>query len=142
VAYAIDTNVIIDVIAGSAEVAKQAAETLLRHGSRAGLVISPVVYCELFAHPDWGKAEIDQFLRSTAIAVDWQLSAEVWEIAGSAFSAYAARRNQQREGFPRRLLADFIVGAHALGAGSLITSDRQFYSTNFPRLPVVGLSGS
>ncbi len=140
VAYAVDTNVIIDVIAGSSEVAKQAADTLSEHGSRAGLIISPVVYSELYAHPGWGKAEIDQFLRSTTIAIDWPMNPEVWETAGSAFCDYAQRRKQQRDGLPRRLLADFIVGAHATQVGSLITSDREFYATNFPTLPLIGLS--
>ncbi len=139
-AHALDTNVIIDVIAGSSEVAKQAAGALREQGSRAALVISPVVYSELYAHPGWGKAEIDEFLRSTAISIDWSMNPEVWEIAGSAFSTYAHRRRQQRDGFPRRLLADFIVGAHATGVGSLITSDREFYATNFPELALVGLS--
>ena len=139
-AYAVDTNVIIDVVAGSSESAKQAADTLREHGSRAGLLISPVVYSELYAHPGWGKAEIDGFLRSTAIAIDWSMNPEVWEIAGSAFSTYAHRRKEQRGGLPRRLLADFIVGAHAIGVGSLITSDREFYATNFPKLPLIGLS--
>ena len=137
---AVDTNIIIDVIAGSPAVAERAAAVLSGQGSRAGLVISPVVYAELHAHPGWGKVEIDGFLQSTAIAVDWSLKREVWESAGTAFSTYAHRRKRQGDGFSRRLLADFIIGAHAAGVGSLITSDRDFYVTNFPGLRVIGLS--
>lgn len=137
---AVDTNVIIDVVAGTRAVAERAAAMLSEQGSRAGLVISAVVYSELYAHPGWDKAEIEGFLRSTAIAVDWALTREVWEIAGSTFSTYARRRTRQRAGFPRRLLADFIIGAHAAGVGSLITSDRDFYVTNFPGLRVIGVS--
>ncbi|MEO6913737.1 MAG: PIN domain-containing protein [Candidatus Baltobacteraceae bacterium] len=135
---AIDTNVIIEVIGGTRVAAERAAATLSEQGSRAGLVISPVVYAELYAHPGWGKAQVDQFLQATVIAVDWSLTKEVWELAGRAYAGYAARRKVQRDASqPRRLLADFIIGAHAAQVGGLITSDRGFYIRNFPSLRII-----
>lgn len=138
-AASVDTNVIIDIIAGTREVAERAVAVLSEQGSRAGLVISPIVYSELYAHPGWGKAEIDQFLRSTAIAIDWELTREVWEVAGGAFSRYALRRKRQHDASPRHLFSDFVIGAHAAGVGALITSDRDFYVTNFPKLSLIAL---
>jgi hypothetical protein len=37
---------------------------------------------------------------------------------------------------PRRLVADFIVGSHALEVGALITGDAEFFRRNFPELHV------
>jgi hypothetical protein len=35
------------------------------------------------------------------------------QASGRAFQAYAERRRQQRDHGTRRLLADFVIGAHA-----------------------------
>jgi predicted nucleic acid-binding protein len=59
----------------------------------------------------------------------------VWHAAGAAFAAYAARRRRSKGGEPKRLLVDFIVGAHAvLKADRLLTLDPARYSLAFPKL--------
>ena len=60
----------------------------------------------------------------------------VWESAGVAFAAYARRRAKHGDE-PRRLIADFAIGAHAERAGSLVTRDAAFYRRAFPKLKVV-----
>ena len=39
---------------------------------------------------------------------------QAWRVAGKAFQKYASRRQKQQAGRPRRILADFLIGAHAL----------------------------
>ena len=41
---------------------------------------------------------------------------------------------------PRRILADFLIGAHALDRGaSLATMDEEHYRTAFPKLDLITL---
>ncbi len=134
---AVDTNVIIDLVAGTPTAAELASTLLEKQAERQGLVICPIVYAELFAHPGWNKNEIDAFLRATSIGVQWDVAREVWEAAGDAWAEYATRRKRQPSGAPRRLLADFAIGAHAAATGGLITGDAAFYRTNFPDLRLI-----
>lgn len=68
------------------------------------------------------------------IAVDWNLNEATWRAAGRAFQQYVARRRSQRDSGPRRILADFLIGAHALHRGfRLLTLDDRLYRAAFPR---------
>jgi predicted nucleic acid-binding protein len=78
---------------------------------------------------------IESFLADTGIAVELQMLDDVWTLAGRRYRQYAIRRRQFQAEPPRRILADFLVGAHALlQAERLITQDVKFYRTNFPEL--------
>ena len=62
----------------------------------------------------------------------------IWRTAGKSFQKYANRRRNQRAGQPRRVLADFLIGAHALEKGySLLTLDEGIYRAAFPKLHIV-----
>ncbi len=81
---------------------------------------------------------VDTFLEDTQIEVQVDLSRQVWARAGEAFGAYAERRRKDRAGQPKRLLVDFVVGAHALdSADCLSTLDVGRYRTAFPKLKLV-----
>ena len=81
---------------------------------------------------------LDSFCKETGIAVDWNLNEAMWHAAGRAFQHYAARRRRQRDSGPRRILADFLIGAHALRHGfRLLTLDDRLYRTAFPRLAIL-----
>ncbi len=136
---AVDTNVIIRIVAGDERTVERAVQVMQETGGREALVISPVVYAELHAHPGWKTAEIDLFLRNTDILVDWELPKQTWIRAGTTFAAYARRRSRSQRGAPRRLIADFLIGAHAELVGGLVTADLGFYSTNFPALRLVSV---
>ncbi|HTS13848.1 MAG TPA: PIN domain-containing protein [Candidatus Limnocylindrales bacterium] len=134
---AVDTNIFIafwdrtDSLNASA---RSAIDSALARGS---LVIAAPVYTELLAFPSRNEAFLDFFLNDTGILVDWNLEEDVWRAAGRAFQDYAARR-RRREGLgPRRILADFLIGAHALRRGCrLLTLDDRLYRAAFPRLAV------
>lgn len=103
-----------------------------------GLIICAPVYAELMAYPGATKAFVDTFLADTQITVDMNLERSIWERVGEAYSAYATRRREARAGQPKRLLVDFIVGAHALlQADRLLTLDAKRYLTAYPALELL-----
>jgi predicted nucleic acid-binding protein len=105
---------------------------------RGGLVISAPVFSELMACPGRTEAFIQSFLEETSIAVDWEINETIWRSAGRAFQSYAACRKQHNGIPPRRILADFVIGAHAATAGyRLLTFDDRLYHAAFPKLTIV-----
>jgi predicted nucleic acid-binding protein len=67
--------------------------------------------------------------------VDLHVMDSVWREAGRRFSEHAARRRQTFAQHPRRILADFLIGAHALlQADCLMTLDTRYYRQYFPEL--------
>jgi predicted nucleic acid-binding protein len=93
------------------------------------------VYAEISAYPNASIGFVDQFLADTHIAVDFDLGEPVWREAARGFADYAARRRTSGGGQPKRLLADFAIGAHALlHADRLLTLDPARYSQDFPTL--------
>lgn len=135
---AIDTNVIValwDRDAGLNSTAQSALDEALARGT---LLISGAVFAELMAAPGRSESFLDLFCRETAISIDWSVKESVWRAAGRAFQIHAARRRKQRDPGPQRILADFLIGAHALEGGHhLLTLDDHLYRTAFPNLAVV-----
>ncbi|EYB68893.1 hypothetical protein DEIPH_ctg014orf0023 [Deinococcus phoenicis] len=70
--------------------------------------------------------------------VDWNTTEAIWQMCGRAYSAYGRRRARSGGGQPRRILADFLIGAHALSLGAtLVTLDDTHYRSAYPTLPLV-----
>jgi len=108
--------------------------------NRGGMVVAAPVYAELLAFPGRSEGFLDSFLMETGVTVDWEMDEAIWRTAGRVFQSYAARRRRHRESGPRRILADFLIGAHALRGGyRLLTLDSGLYKAAFPRLTVVAL---
>ena len=135
---AIDTNVLValwdrdDTLNSTAQAALDAAF------ARGTLVISGAVFAELLAFPGRTESFLNQFLKDTGIAVDWSTDESLWRAAGKSFQKYANPRRKRRAGQPRRILADFLIGAHALEKGySLLTLDEGIYRAAFPKLHIV-----
>jgi hypothetical protein len=106
--------------------------------SHGALLICPVVYAELLAYPRVTEEFIRRFLADTGIAVDFGLEESVWLDAGRRFARYANARRKSGTGEPKRLLADFLVGSHALlQADRLMSLDASRYKRYFPELKVV-----
>ena len=78
---ALDTNVIIDIEEGTPQSAERAVRAIERAGERAGIVICGIVYAELHARPQHAANDLDDALRTARIAVDLQLTAEIWREA-------------------------------------------------------------
>lgn len=131
---AIDTNILSALWAGEATAA--VVKSLLEEAAeRGGLVISPVVYVELRGSPRATASYVDSFLDETGILVDWNFDEAIWQLAAERYEKYALRKRKQKMGEPKRLIADFIVGAHALlRADVLLTLDTRPYRRDFGEL--------
>src|SRR5437764_8804363 len=134
---AIDTNVIIalwnrdEALSSATQAALDAA---LAQGS---LVICGPVFAELLAAPLRTEAFLNSFFADTGISIEWELTEEIWRAAGRAFQKYAARRRKHGDSGPRRILADFLIGAHASERGyRLLTLDERLYRAAFPRITI------
>jgi predicted nucleic acid-binding protein len=137
---AIDTNVIVG-LWNEDDTQNLAVQQALKEAQgRGGMVICGAVYAELLAAPGRTEAFVDRFCEETGIAVEWELGERAWRAAGAAFQSYAGRRRKQKEAEPRRILADFLIGAHALVSGyKLLTLDGRTYQASFPRLAITTL---
>lgn len=131
---AIDTNVISAL--WSAELMSPLVSDALDEAARAGgLAICAPVYAELIAHPKASVAFVDDFLNETGVTIDFDFGEPVWREVSVRFAKYVVRRRASRGGSVKRLLADFIVGAHALiRADRLLTLDASRYAKDFPEL--------
>jgi predicted nucleic acid-binding protein len=135
---AIDSNIIValwDRDHSLNEAAQAALDSALARGR---LVVPAVVYSELMALAGRSESFLDTFFRATTIAVDWNLDEQTWRLAGRAFQGYASRRKKQRDPGPRRILADFIIGAYAArNQYALLTLDDGVYRAAFPALKIL-----
>jgi predicted nucleic acid-binding protein len=137
---AIDTTVIIALWDASDSLHRATRAALDKAFNDGTLVVSGAVYAELVAGPGRTEAFVDRFCVETGIAVEWGFEEKMWRTAGTAFQGYAARRRKQNGTEARPILADFVIGAHALVNGyKLLTLDGRIYKAAFPRLGIVEL---
>jgi predicted nucleic acid-binding protein len=134
---AIDTN-ILSALWSDEPAAVNIVQQLGNARSHGALLISPVVYAELLAHPKLTESSVNGFLSETGITVDFAIEELAWVEAGGRFAHYAGRRRKERHGHPKRLLADFLIGSHALlQADRLMSLDATRYKQYFPELKLV-----
>lgn len=132
---AVDTSVLLDVFADSpfGAVSREALREALGRGS---LMACDVVWAEIAAH--FPKTEAAEEAIRTAQIQFAPIDASVALAAGEAWRAHRGRGGRRE-----RIVADFLIGAHAsLRADRLLTRDRGFYRTYFTRLRVIDPSES
>jgi predicted nucleic acid-binding protein len=134
---AIDTNVVIALWDRDPTLSLAAQNALDAAFNRGTLIAAAPVFAELIAAPGRSEAFVGSFFEQTGIGVDWELPEQIWRLAGRTFQAYAERRRKQRGAGARRILADFVIGAHASANGCrLLTLDDRLYRSSFPNLVV------
>jgi predicted nucleic acid-binding protein len=131
----VDTN-IITALWDSDDALNATAQSYLDAAlARGSLIVPAPVYSELMAFAGRTESFLDTFLRETGISVEWHIEERVWRAAGQAFQSYAGRRRKQRGPGPRRILADFLIGAYAARHNyALLTLDEGIYRAAFPAL--------
>jgi predicted nucleic acid-binding protein len=125
---AVDTNILLDILVPNETYFEVSAGALHDAAGVGSLVVCDIVYAELCIHFET-SLECDAFLESIEMRVQ-NLSREAHFLASRAWRAY-----RQQGGKRTRILADFLIGAHAeKQASRLISRDRGFYRKLFPSL--------
>ncbi|MDD5558687.1 type II toxin-antitoxin system VapC family toxin [Candidatus Methylomirabilis sp.] len=128
---AVDTSVLLDVFGPDPIFGLRSGKAI-----RVCLAEGSLVACEVV----W--AEIASFFPSTNVAQDVLSRLEVEfnpiELKTALLASRVWKTYRSRGGQRERMVADFLIGAHALSqADRLLTRDRGFYRTYFSRLRVL-----
>jgi predicted nucleic acid-binding protein len=133
---AVDTN-ILSAIWGDEDTSAKALQLLAASQAIGSVVVCGAVFAEAMAAPRADEEFVRRFLEETRIEVDFELGEAAWTEAGRRYAAHATRRRRSKEE-AKRILADFIIGSHALlCADRLMTMDRRRYERDFPELKLI-----
>ena len=153
---AVDTNIILDILIPDEPFSLSSKALLDHHVSIGQLIMCEVVYAELAAR-FLSENELKTFLMETGIRLTYSNEKSLY-LAGTRWAEYVRKGNkdlvscstcdktfgvgcpQCKTPFTKRLhvLADFLIGAHALThADCIISRDLGVYKTYFRDLRVV-----
>ncbi len=128
---AVDTSVLLDVFGASALFGPRSRDALSKCIHEGRLVACDVVWAEVTAHfptTDAAKEAMDR------LGIDFSpIDREAALRAGQAWRLY-----RSRGGTRNRVMADFLIGAHASSSAErLLTRDRGFYRSYFRKLTLL-----
>jgi len=129
--FLVDTNVIIDILAGDPSWLDWSASVLERCAEEGPLTINPIIYAELAV----GFERIED-LEAALPEPDWARLPLPWAagfLAGRCFGEYRRRGGQRPWPVP-----DFYIGAHAAVEDLVVvTRDAARYRTYFPGVELI-----
>lgn len=131
----IDSNVLIALISQNPGT-RNPAESAFQAAHQTGPVsVCGAVFSELLGYPGRNSSDLLRFFEALGVVIEWEMDKEDWLAAGNAYRGYVARRQASGGGLPRRMVTDFLIGAHAsVRRYTLLTADRRLYNAAFPTL--------
>jgi predicted nucleic acid-binding protein len=130
-AVLVDSNVLLDVVAGHSEWTDWSSNALRRAAERMPLVINPVIYAEVSIRYS-AIEELEKALPADTFGRE-PIPYSAAFLAGKVYLTYRRRGGTRTSPLP-----DFFVGAHAAVAGyRLLTRDPTRYRTYFPAIPLI-----
>jgi predicted nucleic acid-binding protein len=128
---ALDTNVLLDVWLPDPVFGPRSSAAIMLADDQGGLVICEVVYAEL-ATRFASQAAFDRLLDELDIKITPVPRAAAY-LAGRTWNAHRAAGGKRD-----RIMADFLIGAHAsVVADQFISRDQGFYRRYFSKLKIV-----
>jgi predicted nucleic acid-binding protein len=122
---ALDTNILVDLVQGREKV----IDAIAKSSAQGQLIIGEIVYAEMCAGMDFDQVE--SLCKDFGIELVYS-SRRALSLAGQIWRHYRAHHAGSMK---NRVLADFMVAAHALThANRLVTHDRDFYRNYFKNL--------
>jgi predicted nucleic acid-binding protein len=128
---AVDTNILLDVFGADASFGRASANALRLCCAAGAVVACEIVWAETAAAFPEEALFVDAM---TTLGIGFQaIGREVAILAGAVWRSY-----RQRGGKRERVVADFLIGAHALSrCDRLLSRDRGFYRSYFENLEVL-----
>jgi hypothetical protein len=153
--FAVDTNILLDILIPNTAHVESSLSYLMSIGVDDELIISEVVYAELGSQ-FLSSRDLNSFLLNTSIRVVPSNENSLFE-ASTAWKKYSERKKDilvcpacgKRQkvtcdfckeiiAYRQHILSDFLIGAHAkIHADKFITRDRGFYRTYFHDLNIL-----
>lgn len=128
---AVDSSVLLDVLTNDPAHVRGSLVALRRAREGGALIVSPIVWSELRAFFD-DSEHMHRLLDDAGIHFD-AFDQQCADVAGERW-----RRYRLAGGSHTRLVADFLIGAHALvRASRLLTRDRGFFRRYFAGLAIL-----
>jgi predicted nucleic acid-binding protein len=128
---AVDSSVILDVVTADSRFARKSARAL-REARRAGRLI----VCETVIAEITPALQTEQTVRE--LMESWSLFFEASDLSVALLAGRIFRIYLDRGGSHRRVVPDFLIGAHALGrANRLLARDRGYLRDYFSELILI-----